>query len=148
MTATPPDDEFYTAPDTDEAPMQGWIDWARQNAAGFTTEDAGQGLKAKVTAKRQEGRINGATAKELLELIGARLEDLAKPAVEGVVTAPLDPEDAWAAKVEDISSAAEAAMAEADLDVLVKGRKIARERAAQIRAAIQAKAATFTEAAA
>ena len=152
MTATPADDEFYTvpaspAPDADEAPMQGWIDWARQKAAVFATESEGRELKLKVTAKRQDGRINGATAHELDELIDARIEDLAKPAVEGVVTPPLDPEDAWAAKVEDITSADEAAMAEADLDVLVRNRKIAGERAEQIRAAIQAKAAGFEVAA-
>lgn len=131
----------------DQDRTQGWIDWARQHAAEFTTEEAGRDLKAKVTETRRDGKINGATAQELHELIDARIGDIAKPAVEGVVTPPLDPEDAWAAKVEDITSAAEAAMAEADLDVLVKGRKIGGERAAQIRAAIQAKGASFEAAA-
>ena len=68
--------------------------------------------------------------------------------VEGVVVEDLDPADPWADKIADILSAADADMALADLATTEKNGHIAAEKAGQIRAAIQAKAATFAEVAA
>jgi len=136
-----------SAPGTEADPSQGWIDSALQRAAGFKAEDAGRELWREVAAKRKDGAINGATAHQLGELIQARIEDLAKPAMEGVVVG-LEPGDPWADKVAEIVSADDAEAALADLVLTEKTGHITRDRAAQIRAAIEARAASLTGAAA
>lgn len=80
----------------------------------------------------------------------ARFEELKPPAGEVPATSvtvlePLDPEDPWSIKIEDIADAEETGEVVAEFEELCRGGEIPPARAARIRAAIQAKAATFGE---
>ena len=150
LNATPGDDPWYTGPAVQPEPDTGWLEAIRAKSADFATEEDGRALWREVAAKRKDGGVTKDDARELGELITARIEDLAKDAdvVDAVVVAELDPADPWAAKVEDILSADDAEAALADLEATVSAGHMDDGRAAQVRAAISVKTAGFQEAAA
>jgi hypothetical protein len=107
-------------------------------AAEFATEAAGRDLWRTVTAKAKAREITRDDARQLQDLITARITDL-KSEAEGTV--PLDPEDPWMAKVEDILNEDHAAAARADLERQRKTGSVSEERHGRILAAIDARAA-------
>ena len=131
-----------------------WVNGMLERAsAEFASKADGEKLWVETAAKHREGGCTNDERRQIEALITARIEDIAKEdtaqdgdVVEGVIVDGLDPEDPWATTVESIVDAADAAMARADLEATVKAGKLTGERTSQIRAAIDAKAAAFTEA--
>jgi len=138
-----------------------WLDATLTKAATFATEEDGRNLWRAVAAKKKARQCGDADASHVGELITARIEDLKRaaeedlkpvaeqvPAAAVTVVAPLDPEDPWKAKIDDIAGADEAADTSAEFEELCQAGQITPARAARIRAAIQVKTATFGQEAA
>jgi hypothetical protein len=75
-------------------------------------------------------------------MIKARHAELAEP-VAGVVIPPLDPEDPWSAKVDELASQEDALAARDEVLEAVKDGSMDLTQANRIRAAIDAKAASL-----
>lgn len=105
-------------------------------AAEFATEAAGRDLWRTVTAKAKAREISRDDARQLQDLITARITDL-KAEAEG--TEPLDPADPWMAKVEEIRDDEDASAALADLELSRGKGSISAGKAAQVSAAIEAR---------
>jgi hypothetical protein len=152
LAATPADDPWYdpaSQPQAKDDARQRWLSWATESAVTFTTPEAAARLSGKISAKLAAGQVTADGAGRLTALIDARTEELEGEPVEGViVTEPLAPEDAWAAKVQDITSQDDADAAMADLKVSAKASNMPMATYQSILAAIQARAAELQKAAA
>jgi phage recombination protein Bet len=132
-----------------ESADQDWLGTALGLAATFEDDKAGQKLWTEVIAKRDGASITLADCERLKELIKDRWQELkdATP-VEGTVVEPLDPADPWALKVEEITSADDAAAAQQEVLRANADGQVDDTRARAITAAIAAKAETFEQVAA
>jgi hypothetical protein len=129
-----------------------WVSEAIDRAARVTEADYAP-LWAEATAGMKSGRCTVEEGTRIHEVITARMEDVRKDAgaqaeadgepIEGVIVPDaLEPEDPWAVKVEDITSAEDAKAAKADLQVSLKNGSVTYERGQQILAAIEARVAS------
>jgi phage recombination protein Bet len=129
-----------------------WVKAALDAAAIFTDSDAGQKLWADVVARKNEGKLTTADAEKVKDAIRARWKELseqegAEP-VDGSVVAPLPPDDPWAPAVDAISSPGDAEALTADVLQQLSEGKITDDKAASIHAAIAAREAAVSQAAA
>jgi hypothetical protein len=111
-----------------------WLDAALAAAMTLTSEAEGRKLWRESAEKAHAGEITGTDARNVQELITARLADLreARPA-------ELDPEDPWAVKVEGLSGPDDAADALAELDSLLEAGRVDPARAVRVRRAVLAR---------
>ena len=154
-----PPDDIWQAP-APESTDQEWLQAALGQAVTVTTKETGEKLWVEGAERQQDGRITPADAKRVADLLRARFAELKAGAAE-VVDAEaveafivveddpadgLDPEDSWAAKVEDITCLEDAAAALADLHVTLKNGTIDDDRFQHIVAAIDVKTAAIVAA--
>jgi len=139
----------------DAAPVtdQEWMDEMLAAAATFADTGAGRELWRRIAEKHHDGQCSAEDRKQLEALMTARFEELKAdaeqvPASAVTVVAPLDPEDPWKAKIDDIAGPDEAADTSAEFEELCQAGKITPAHAARIRAAIQVKTAAFGQEAA
>jgi hypothetical protein len=133
------------AEDASAAEADEWLAGATALAPAFTDTAAGKKLWGEVVAKKNEKAITVADADALKGMIKARwkeLADAAKPA-EGTVVEPLDPADPWAAKVEEIASADDAAAVQQEALRAFGDKSVSDTKTRAVMAAIATKAATF-----
>lgn len=120
---------------------QEWAFSAIAQATAFATPSEGAKLWQDVVTRHGEGRVSDKDRQAISELMKGRLEDLRKPAISGTVVPGLDPEDPWAAKVEEITCAEDADAAAADVRAGMKSGNITQDRGTAILAAIDVRAA-------
>jgi hypothetical protein len=129
---------------------QEWLAAALVKISGLADADAGRALWRETTAKVGERHCTPDDAKRITGMIAARIEELkAAEVVDAeIVDEPgLEPEDAWAIAVEDITCAEDAAAARANLRQSLKAGSITSARHDQVLAAIDARAAGLSVAA-
>jgi len=132
---------------------QEWLDGMLAQAGAYANAAAGKALWNETGAKLAAGQCAQADANHIADLIKARKADLERPAEDVApesvtVVAPLDPEDPWKAKIDDIAGADEHATVLAEFEELCQAGKIPPAHAARIAAALAAKATTFGQVAA
>lgn len=126
---------------------QEWFGRISQVVATFKTQAEGRELWKQVAEKRRSAQCTSADAEQLGELIKARKEELdATASAEHSPATPvpaLDGMDPWAVAIEGLGTPEEVENLRADFEEQCRARKIQPGRAAQIAAALNAKAATF-----
>jgi hypothetical protein len=123
-----------------------WLVAALGAAAVLATEEQGRVLWREAAARARAGDATPAAAARVQEMITARLADLRAGAARAAVAAL--GEDPWAARVEGLASARDAAGALAELEDQHRAGAVDDGRAGRVRAAIAAAAARFPQAAA
>jgi len=121
---------------------QEWLASALERAGKFTDPAAGLKVHAEIGEKLRAGKCTKAEADLITKMIKARHAELAEP-VAGVVIPPLDPEDPWSAKVDELASQEDALAARDEVLEAVKDGSMDLTQANRIRAAIDAKAASL-----
>jgi hypothetical protein len=123
-------------PVTDEE----WLGSALGRAVKLAAREECTALWRESAAKVAEGKCTKADAARVQELITARLAELSdtqnQAAQPGPDTEPLPPGDSWAAKIESLADADEAAGALAEIIGLCKAGTMDVTRANQVRGAI------------
>jgi hypothetical protein len=122
---------------------EAWMTSATKWAATFADDNAGRKLWAEVVTRKNGQAIAAADADRLKELIKARWQELTAKAAEGAVVEPLDPADPWAAKVEEIASADDAAAVQQEALRAFGDKPVDAAKTRAVMAAIATKAATF-----
>lgn len=133
---------------------QPWLAGMLQKAAGFADAEAGRHLWRETTAKTGERQCTAADAKQVTDLIMARIEDLKAAETAGAAHAEaevvdaelvdepvLSPEDDWTVAIGDILGAEDGAAAKASLKLQLKNGSITVAYHDQVLAAIDARLA-------
>lgn len=144
-----PDDTAPPVRDMD----QEWVAQALAQAGAFATDDEGRALWDEVVERRKAHQLLTADAERIKDAIRARWKELSQQAadtepVDGTVVPPLGPDDPWTPAVDSISSPEDAVALAADVGQQLSEGKLTDEKAASIYAAIAAREAEVSRAAA
>ena len=136
---TPQDDQWYVNPEPEPVTDPEWLA-ATLRIIPEIGLDACRKLWPEVVGKVRAGEVAKPDGKQVLDLLKDRMESLANPPqAEAAPAAALDPEDEWAAKVEEITSAEDAALVIEDLLRMIGAGEIDAEHAGRVEDAILAK---------
>ena len=132
-------------PGTDQA----WLATAIERAAKFADADEGRAIHAETGERLHAGTCSKLDADTITGILKARYAELATAAdtapVDGTVIPPLDPDDPWSAKVDELASDEDAAAAQDEVRAAVKAGALDLTHGNRILAAISAKAASLPE---
>ena len=127
----------------DPSPEQEWLAAALEAAPGHASLDACGVAWARVVEYVNDGKLTKDKGARLQDALRVRIAELKAAAEAEAQAVPaevvLDPDDPWAAKVEELSSEDEAAAALEELEGLVGAGTIDAEHFARVGAAIEAK---------
>jgi phage recombination protein Bet len=146
----PSDETWYVRPAPEQAAADEWVAAALRLIPDIGLE-ACRKLWRETREKVRDGELTEAGSAKVLEPLKARMEALAEPAqdseaappaepeADSPVAAGLDPDDPWAAKVEEIASEDEADDALVEASVMLGNDEIDGEHFGRIEAAILAR---------
>jgi hypothetical protein len=127
------------APETEAAPAaepggdgQEWLAEARASVPSLDAAGLNR-LRTEAQTRHGAKQITIEDVKSLAELIGARRADLT---AERLKATQLDPDDSWAARIDEINAPDDAPPVIGELGGLLREKKITKERFDQIRAAV------------
>lgn len=130
--AAQPDGEVIT--DAEVVGDPEWLHEMTEKAGRFATEDEGRELWRETAAKLHGGEISKPDSERIAELIKTRAEKIQQPE-------PLDPEDPWAVRVEEVTSQDDAEQVIAEAVEQCKAGTLDVTHANRVRAAALARAA-------
>ena len=136
---TPQDDQWYVRPEPEVSTDQEWLTATLKIIPEIGLE-ACRKLWPEVIGKVRAGTVAKTDGTRVMDLLKARMEALASPQETAPsVAAALDPEDPWAAKVEELSNEDEAAAALDEVAEMVGSGAMQAEHADRIESAIAAR---------
>lgn len=134
-------------------PDREWYDDALQKAAAFADDEAGNKLWAEVVKRKEDRKLPVMAAERIKDAIRARWAELAAlakddgaDAVAGTVVPPLDPEDPWALRIQEIATVEDAVAVSSEVGKAISDGSLDDEKGAAVFAAIAAREAALTQA--